>query len=64
MAKLKEWQVLDIFNYQGDKKDLIAKHGVKRGTINEIKLGLRWGSITGKHHPKSKKRLKDLNKNT
>ncbi len=57
MCKLTADKVRYIFNYQGDKNKLIKKYGIVRNTINDIKSGRRWSSVTGKRHPSVKKRL-------
>jgi len=57
MSKLTETNVMFIFKYKGDKKLLEYKYGVHWQTINDIKSGRRWGHLTGKKHPKVKKRL-------
>lgn len=64
MAKLKEKQVLEIFNSKEPTKSLIKKYKVKQQTINDIKSGRRWYMITGKRHPKTKERICEKEKST
>ena len=60
MAILNESDVIYIFNFDGDKKELMTKYNCSRGTINDIKAGRRWGWLTGKNNNKVKKRLIDI----
>lgn len=60
MAKLTPESVMDIFNYKGKSKYMMQKYNISQCTFSDIKTGRRWGHITGKFHPKAKKRLKDL----
>lgn len=57
MSKLNERQAILIFNYDGDKRVLEKKYNITRQTINDIKAGRRWCSVTGKRHPSIKKRI-------
>lgn len=57
MSKLNEKQALYIFNYTGDKKHLEIKYNIGIQTINDIKSGRRWCSVTGKRHKSVKKRI-------
>lgn len=57
MCKITSEQALYIFNYNGDKSILEKQLNISRQTINDIKLGRRWYSVTGKRHKSVKKRI-------
>lgn len=60
MAKLTEANVLEIFASSDKKsKELALMYNVDQQSINDIRAGRRWGWLTGKVHPKTKKRIID-----
>lgn len=56
-SKLKEGQVLEIFNTKTPSMELATKFNVSQHTINDIRSGRRWCELTGKRHPSIKKRI-------
>lgn len=49
-AKLKEWQVLEIFNTTTPSMEIATKFKVSQQTVNDIRSGRRWCEVTGKRH--------------
>lgn len=48
--KLKNNQVLEIFNSTESQPILAKRYNMSRGTISNIKVGVSWSHITGKFH--------------
>ena len=45
-CKLTEHNVIEIYKSIGSRKDIGAKFGVSRNTVNDIKWGKTWSHIT------------------
>lgn len=48
MARISNEVALSIFNDSGKHAEIAARHGVKIGTVDQIKTGIQWSSVTGK----------------
>lgn len=46
LAKLKEWQVLEIFASSGSLAKVAAMYGVSKHTVHDIRRGRSWGHLT------------------
>lgn len=53
-TKLKNCQVLEIFNSKDAGKILAKKYGISISSVSEIRRGAKWSHLTGKEYVKSR----------
>lgn len=58
-SKITKEVALEIFNSNGNRKEIAKKYGVSKGCIDSIKQGVSWSQTTGKKHRKKNNRLTD-----